>query len=275
MPVFIAKSTAKPYWRALTPWQEWLHWCGFLLAVAVVVWAWTWLNRETLWVFLWDSPKQAIDLIDRLWPPRWAYFETLWSPLLETLHIATLGTLLGIAMAAPLAILAARNTTPHKWLLRPIALFLIVFSRSVNAIIWALLLVILLGPGPLAGILAIAFRSVGFIGKLLYEALEELDPLPATALASTGASPAQRFIYAWWPQLFPAFIAISAFRWDINVRESAVLGLVGAGGIGLYLKAALDNVLWAEVGLIILLILCTVLLSELLSSLLRHRLRHA
>ena len=154
--------------------------------------------------------------------------------------IATIGTLLAIAMALPVAFLAARNTTPSRWLARPLALFIIVSSRSINSLIWALLLVSILGPGVLAGIIAIALRSIGFIAKLMYEAIEEIDALPVEAVTATGASGPQVLVYGIWPQILPAFAGVCVFRWDINIRESTVLGLVGAGGIGLNLQASLN-----------------------------------
>ena len=113
----------------------------------------------------------------------------------------------------------------------------IVASRSINSLIWALLLVSILGPGLLAGILAIAFRSIGFVGKLLYEAIEETDASQIEAVEATGAGRAQVLTYGYWPQVAPAFWGISVFRWDINIRESAVLGLVGSYlGIYFYLR---------------------------------------
>ena len=105
--------------------------------------------------------------------------------------MSTLGTALALMISFPLALLAARNTTPSVAVLRPIALFIIVASRSINALIWALLLVTVLGPGVLAGTVAIALRSVGFISKMLYEAMEESDQRPAEAIAATGAGKAQ------------------------------------------------------------------------------------
>ncbi|MFN3500217.1 MAG: PhnE/PtxC family ABC transporter permease, partial [Pannonibacter indicus] len=166
--------------------------------------------------------------------------------------------------------LAAHNTTPSRLLLRPFALFCIVSSRSINSLIWALLLVSILGPGLLAGILAIAFRSVGFIGKLLYEAIEETDQAQIEAITATGASQAQILNYGIVPQVLPAFYGISVFRWDINIRESAILGLVGAGGIGAQLQASLNVLAWPQVMLIILVILATVVVSEWVSARVRH-----
>jgi phosphonate transport system permease protein len=195
-------------------------------------------------------------------PPRWSYMDRLWQPLWDTINIATLGTLIAVVLATPLAFLAARNTTPSALVLRPIALFIIVASRSINALIWGLLLVAVLGPGVLAGIIAIALRSIGFIGKLLYEAIEEIDESQVDAIRATGASRAQVMSYGIWPQILPAFATISVFRWDINIRESTVLGLVGAGGLGLALESSLNTLAWPQVSLILLIILSTVVISE-------------
>jgi len=243
---------------------------GWLGLVALFVWCWNLMTERTLWIFVYDAPAAAADLANRAWPPRWSYMERLWQPLWDTINIATLGTLLGIVIAVPLAFLAASNTTPSRLILRPLALFCIVASRSINALIWALLLVSILGPGILAGILAIGFRSVGFIGKLLYEAIEETDTRQIEAISATGASQAQIFSYAIVPQVLPSFYGISVFRWDINIRESAILGLVGAGGIGSQLNASLNVLAWPQVTLIIIVILGTVLVSEWVSARVRH-----
>ena len=111
-------------------------------------------------------------------------------------------------------------------------------SRSVNSLVWALLFVAVFGPGPLAGTLAIAFRSIGFTGKLFAEAIEEAKPGSIEALTASGASKLAILLWGYWPQVSPAFWSIALFRWDINVRESAVLGLVGAGGVGVALDTA-------------------------------------
>jgi phosphonate transport system permease protein len=224
------------------------------------------MNKNTIWLFVEDAPRQAADLLSRAWPPRWSYLDKLWGPLWDTINIATLGTALGIALATPVAFLAARNTTPSATLLRPLALLIIVSSRSINSLIWALLLVAIIGPGLLAGIVAIALRSIGFIGKLLYEAIEEIDETQVEAVRATGASAWQVMDYAVWPQIAPAFAGISVFRWDINIRESTILGLVGAGGIGLQLQSSLGRLAWGEVTVIFIVILATVVVSEWVSA---------
>jgi phosphonate transport system permease protein len=217
-----------------------------------------------------DAPKQAADIGGRMFPPRLSYLPELMVPLWDTLNMATLGTLLGIVLAVPVAFLAARNTTPSVLFLRPVALFVIVASRSINSLIWALLLVAILGPGLLAGIIAIGLRSVGFIGKLLYEAIEETDASQIEAVTATGASRLQVLNYGIVPQVMPAFWGISVFRWDINIRESAILGLVGAGGLGLKLQSSLNVLAWPQVTMILIVILATVVLSEWVSARVRQ-----
>ncbi|MCL6607076.1 MAG: phosphonate ABC transporter, permease protein PhnE [Geminicoccaceae bacterium] len=268
MPFLCAEDRTS--WRHRTPRARLALWFGWLALVALTVFAWEVMNRETIWAFVADAPRQAADIASRMLPPRWSYLQELWWPLWETLNIATLGTMLALLIAVPVGFGAARNTTPSALLVRPAALLLIVASRSINSLIWGLLLVAIVGPGTLAGILAIALRSVGFIGKLLYEAIEEVDPAPVEAVTATGASRLQVLDYAIVPQVLPAFAGITVFRWDINIRESTVLGLVGGGGIGLELQASLNMLAWPQVSVILLVILATVLASEWVSAKVRH-----
>lgn len=263
-------SAGLPEWRRTTPRQDLVRWFGWLLLVALFVFCWQVMTRDTIWAFVLDAPKQAADIGSRMVPPRWSYLNELWRPVWDTLAIATLGTLLAILVAVPVAFMAARNTTPSALLVRPVALLIIVSSRSINSLIWALLLVTVLGPGVLAGIVAIGLRSIGFIAKLLYEAIEEIDVSQVEAIEATGASPAQAMDYGIVPQIMPAFAGISVFRWDINIRESSVVGLVGAGGIGLNLEASLSTLAWTQVSLLLLVILATVLVSEWVSAKVRH-----
>jgi phosphonate transport system permease protein len=324
MPVI--KTENGPVWLRRTPRASLRLWAAWFVFVALTVWCWQVMTKDTIWAFVYDAPQQAADIGSRMFPPRLSYIEKLLWPLWDTINMATLGTMLGVVIATPVAFLAARNTTPSLLIARPIALFIIVASRSINSLIWALLLVAVIGPGVFAGLLAIAFRSIGFCAKLLYEAIEEIDPtqveaitatgasrwqvmaygivpqiMPAfagiiaialrsigfvgkllyeaieeteltqiEAVQATGASGAQLLNYGYWPQIAPAFWGISVFRWDINIRESAVLGLVGAGGLGLQLQASLSVLAWPQVTTILLVILATVVFSEWVSAKVRH-----
>jgi len=253
-------------WRLRTRNESLAQWVGWLIGIAAFVWCWNRISAETTWFFVWDAPRIATDIVTRATPPRWSYMEKLWWPIWDTINIATLGTLIALVLAIPVAFLAARNTTPSALFIRPLALLIIVSTRSINSLIWALLLIAIIGPGVFAGVIAIAIRSIGFCAKLLYEAIEEIDASQVEAITATGASRWQVMAYGIVPQILPAFAGIAVFRWDINIRESTVLGLVGAGGIGLQLSASLNTLAWPQVSLILLVILLAVVISEWVSA---------
>jgi phosphonate transport system permease protein len=246
--------------------RAWFFW---LIGTLIFVFCWQIISGATRWEFVWDAPQQAIEFFGRMFPPRWGYINTLWGPLWDTFNIATLGTVLAVIIAFPLAFLAAQNTTPHP-IVRIIVLLIIVVSRSVNSLIWALLLVAILGPGVLAGIIAIMLRSIGFVGKLFYEAIEETSREPVEAISATGATQFQIFGYAYLPQVLPSLAGVSVFRWDINIRESTVIGLVGAGGIGINLSTSVNSLRWDQVSLIFGVIFLMVLFSEWVSAKVRR-----
>ena len=244
---------------------QWL-WLGGIAIAA----AWSVSALDIEWAFFADAHEQAADLIARMWPPRWSYLPRIVQPLIETLHIATLGTMIAVLFALPVAFLAARNTTLNQgtWL---IGRAMLVLSRSINTVIWGLVFVAIFGPGPVAGICAVAARSVGFIAKLVAEAIEEVDAGQIEAVESTGASTLQVYGVAILPQILPVLIGTSIYRWDINVRESSVLGFVGAGGIGLLLYASINQFAWSQAIVILIAILGIVIISEALSAYVRSR----
>ncbi len=227
---------------------------------------------NVIWEFLWDAPEQMLDMARRMFPPDYSYYGmAVHAALMETFHIATLGTLFALLAALPLSVLAAHNLTPHRGL-NLLAKTLLVASRSVNSLVWALLFVAVFGPGPLAGMVAIACRSVGFVGKLLGEALEEVPRGPIEALKAAGATQTSQILYGYWPAVKPAFWSIMLLRWDINVRESSVLGLVGAGGLGMVMNAAIDLFQWDRVAIILLTIFAVVVVGEIVITYFRRRL---
>lgn len=256
-------------WRRYTPRQKFARFALYFGIVAACV-----VSLRTVQVipeFLYDAHLQVADLLQRMWPIEWAYYPGgVHDALIETLHIATLGTLLAIAMALPLGVLAAHNIVPNT-ALNYFAKLLLVSSRSVNSLVWALLFVAIFGPGALAGTMAIAFRSIGFVGKLFGEALEESRPGPIEALKAAGAPWASVFLKGYWPQVVPAFWGIVLFRWDISVRESAVLGLVGAGGIGMAIDSAMNLFQWERVALMLVAIFAVVVVAELVVTFIRKR----
>ncbi|CUH41023.1 Phosphate-import permease protein PhnE [Jannaschia seosinensis] len=255
-------------WTRFTPRQRMMRFAVFALCAAAIAWALT--SIEVIWAWVWDAPIQMGDLFGRMVPPDPTNLGVILRVLWETVNIATIATALAVVIALPVAYLSAQNTTPNRatlWLGR----FILVSSRSINTIIWALLFVAIFGPGIVAGIVAIMFRSIGFVGKLLGEAIEEIDKRPVEALEATGASRFKVIAYAIVPQVMPTFWAVAILRWDINLRESTVLGLVGAGGIGIILQGAIDTFNWPEAATVLLAILALVIIGEIVSVFLRRR----
>jgi len=262
--------TSRRTWRRFTPAQRTGRFAIYLLLVVAIV-----MSLRTIEVipeFLYDAPDQVVDLLTRMWPIAWTYYPRgVHAALLETIHIASLGTLLALVLATPVGILAAHRLVP-LWPINWGARLILVASRSVNSLVWALIFVGIFGPGPLAGTLAIAFRSIGFVGKLVGEALDETHAGPIEALRAAGAPWRSVLSFGYWPQVKPAFWSIALFRFDINVRESAVLGLVGAGGIGMTLDAALNLFQWNRVALILVAMFAVVIAAEISVTQVRKRL---
>jgi phosphonate ABC transporter permease subunit PhnE len=256
-------------WQRFTLAQRVMRSVFYLLALVAIVWSLR--SIEIIPEFLYDAPQQTGDLFARMWPIDWAWYpKVVHGALIETLHTATLGTILAVIMASLVAVMVARNIT-RSVVLNSIGRFILVATRSVHAMIWALFFVAVFGPGALAGTMAIAMHSIGFTGKFLAEAIEEAKPGPIEALVAAGAPPLAVLLKGYWPQVKPAFLSISVFRWDINVRESAVLGLVGGGGLGMALDTALSNLYWDQVGLVLFVIFVVVMVAEIVTALTRSR----
>ncbi len=189
--------------------------------------------------------------------------------LWTTLKIATLGSLLAAILGAPLGFLAARNMhapPPLAWL----AKLTLNCSRSIHTLVFGLLLVGIIGLGPMAGILAIALHSMGTYGKLYAEAIETLDMRPIEAVRSTGATRAQVFLFAVWPALLPNFLSSHLYLWEYNIRDSTVLGLIGAGGLGLLVNEAVSLFQWGRLSTLLIAIVLMVVAFDALSRKIRQ-----
>ena len=188
--------------------------------------------------------------------------------LVESLTMTLTSTVVGVLISIPIGIGAARNIAP-VWLYT-ICRGIIAASRALQEIIVAIFFVALFGFGAFAGFLTLSFATIGFIGKLLAEDIEDIDETQAEAIRATGASWLQVINYAIQPQVMPRLIGLSVYRLDINFRESAVIGIVGAGGIGGTLNTALSRYEYDSAGAILIIIIAIVMLSEYLSSILRR-----
>ncbi len=195
--------------------------------------------------------------------------------MLETIEIALLGTLIAVVIAFPLSFLAARNIigiSPLGLTLYGIVRFTFNFLSAIPALVVALIFTVIVGVGPAAGVMALGFHSIGMVGRLFAEALENVDRGPIEALQATGAGWMQVVAFGVVPQIGPLFLAYSIYRWDINVRMSMILGFVGAGGIGVFLQSEINWFHYTLVSTAFILILVTVTLLDLGSSWIQRRL---
>ncbi|HLN39705.1 MAG TPA: phosphonate ABC transporter, permease protein PhnE [Xanthobacteraceae bacterium] len=211
------------------------------------------------------------DIIWRAMPPDFSKLPAAAWPTLQTLDIALFGTMVGIVIAVPLALLAAANMTPSRYAYYA-ARAIIGFTRAVPDLVWALLFVTAVGLGPFPGGLALGVHSVGMLGRLFAETIEQMDMAPIHALELTGARRIQVFSHGIIPTLLPSLLGISLYRLDENIRSSLVLGFVGAGGIGFQLLTAMNLFQYQEVSLLLIIIFVIVLGAERLSAALRERL---
>ena len=205
-------------------------------------------------------------------PPNFARWTHWMMPLRDTLAMSVAGTALTVLLSLPIALIAAPNTAPHG-LVGRVARTLLAAFRSVPEIILGILFVAAVGFGALPGVLALALHSTGMVGKFYAEAIEHVDPRPLEAATAAGASRFQVIWHAVLPQVLPQLADITIYRWEYHFRASAVLGIVGAGGIGFELMAALRLLKYDEVSAILLSILACVLVVDSLGASLRRKLK--
>jgi phosphonate transport system permease protein len=191
----------------------------------------------------------------------------IWRGMEESLTMTVTSTVVGVLISIPIGIGAARNVAPLP--VYAVCRTIIAVSRSFQEIIIAILFVAMFGFGPFAGFLTLSFATIGFLAKLLAEDIEDIDEAQAEAIRATGAGWWQVINYGIQPQVMPRLIGLSLYRLDINFRESAVIGIVGAGGIGATLNTAMDRYEYDTAGAILILIIVIVMLAEYSSSYVR------
>ncbi len=204
--------------------------------------------------------------------PNLAFFPAILEPLLETLLIAFWGTTMATLLAMPVAYLAARNVSPLYPATYLVGRAIIVLSRSVHELIFALIFVSALGLGPLPGIVALGCRSIGFLAKTTSGSIENVDRVPIEGMEATGANPISVFLFGIFPQIYPIVVGNVIFQLDINLRRASILGMVGAGGIGYVFSEQMQAYNWNNAGTVVLGIALMVILGELVSNRVRTRL---
>jgi len=239
-----------------------------LIAVAVY---WFAMDHAEVRVAEFASAGPAVaELIAKMFPPDWSYLPQLARPLIETLQIGIIATVIASVFAIPLGFLSSRNFSPHPIVYHAVRTVLTTF-RGISEIVWALLFVVAVGLGPFAGVIALVIFATGVIAKLLSEAIEAVDPGPLEAMAATGASRWRVFMYGAWPQVVPNFLSYALYYWDHNTRQAVVLGFVGAGGVGYTLLFNLNSYYFEKAIMALIVLIALIMVIDRVCLWLRSR----
>ncbi|MEX3624626.1 phosphonate ABC transporter, permease protein PhnE [Viridibacillus arvi] len=252
--------------------SRWKLWSVYIVLFLVYVWA---LSGVPLDGFKETAGQISKAIINGLFSPDWDYVylpegEDLLRGLLDTLAIAVLGTFVSAFLCVPFAFWAANNLSKGV-ILTQSGKFMLSFIRTFPELVMALIFIKVVGPGSFAGVLALGLHSIGMLGKLFAEEIENIDLGPTEALKATGANPIQMLWFAVVPQVIPGFISYTLYRFEINLRSASVLGIIGAGGIGTPLIFAIQSRNWNRVGIILLGIIVMVTIIDMISSSIRKR----
>lgn len=247
-----------------------VKWAFYLVFLLLVLWG--------LWVIRVDPVRLLRGI-----PEGWRMLTNMWPPdlttstkqaalrrgIFESIYMAMVASLVGIVLSIPVAFLAAENLAP-----RPVYYlnrFIIAVSRALHALVLGIIMVAAFGFGAFAGVVTLTIKTIGFFSKLLAEDIEDIDMGQVEAIRATGASWPTVMIYGVVPQVMPRFVGLAVYRWDINIRASTILGIVGAGGIGATLTTAFDNFEYDFAAAILISIMVIVLGAEAVSAYIRGR----
>ncbi|MDP9895481.1 phosphonate transport system permease protein [Variovorax boronicumulans] len=256
--LLVAKSGGNPGW--------WKYALVGLAALGVMWWAA--IGSQVSFSELAKGMPWIADFLGRMLPPNWEFMQRLVKPAIETVQIALWGTLLSVILAVPLCFFAARNISPNLAVFHAMRQVLNI-TRGINEIILALIFVAAVGLGPFPGVLALALHGAGMLGKFFAESIEEIDQGPLEALRATGAGPIQTIIFGVIPQVVTAWIGVIVYRFETNLRQATVLGMVGAGGIGFELVGSMKLFQYQDTATCILVIVVMVMTADYLSTKLR------
>jgi phosphonate transport system permease protein len=208
--------------------------------------------------------------LGRFFPPNLGEIPGLLSPTLDTLLMAFFATVIIAVLVPPIVWLSAANISPNRFTVL-LGRAIVIGSRSIHELVWGLLFVIAVGLGPLAGILALGVRGIGFVTKIVAEEVEDIDQKPIEALRAAGAGPLKVLILAVIPQILPVYIGTLIFQFELDLRRAAVIGVVGAGGLGLAFHQAMMQYKWADAMAIVVILVFLVSGGEIVSRQLRKR----
>lgn len=238
---------------------------GWGLFLAIITWAWG--GAEMNPALLWNDAGNMAIFAKGFFPPNFHDWPTFLHEMIVTVQIAIWGTVLAVVCAVPFGVLSADNVAPW-WVCQPVRR-LMDAARAINEMVFAMLFVVAVGLGPFAGVLALWVHTTGILAKLFSEAVEAIDPRPVEGIRATGANKIEEVIYGIIPQVLPLWVSYSLYRFESNVRSATVVGIVGAGGIGVLLWEYIRGFYYAETAAVMIIIVVSVTLLDLLSQRLR------
>ena len=235
--------------------------------VFAIILMWAWEGAEIRPLALIRDAGNMREYAAGFFPPDFHFWDLFLEEMLVTVQIAIWGTVLAVVFAIPFGVLSAENVAP-VWIYWPVRR-LMDATRAINELVFAMLFVVAVGLGPFAGVLALFVHTTGVLAKLFSEAVEAIDPRPVEGIRATGASRVQEVIFGIIPQVLPLWISFSLYRFESNVRSATVVGLVGAGGIGVLLWEYIRGFYYGETAAVMVVIIVTVSLLDMLSQRLR------
>jgi phosphonate transport system permease protein len=253
--------------RAALEQPGWLYYAAWALALGTLAWAWRGAEIRPLDLIR-DSANIGTYTRD-FFPPDFSDWRIYVREMIITLHIAVWGTLLAVIAAVPLGLLASANVAP-PWIHQPVRRLMDAF-RAINEMVFAMLFIVAVGLGPFAGVLALAVHTTGTLAKLFSEAVEAIDPRPVEGIRATGAHRLVEVVYGVLPQVLPLWVSFALYRFESNVRSASVVGMVGAGGIGVVLFEVIRGFQYAQTCAVLIILIVSVSAIDLVSARLRRR----
>jgi len=236
-------------------------------AVAIVILSWAWRGAEVRPLDLWADSGNMVKYAREFFPPNFKEWKLYVSEMIVTLQIAIWGTFLAILCAVPLGLLCASNIV-KPWVYQPLRRCMDAL-RAINEMVFAMLFIVAVGLGPFAGVMAIFVHTTGTLAKLFSEAVETIDPKPVEGIRATGSHSMAEIVFGILPQVMPLWISYALYRFESNVRSASVVGMVGAGGIGVILYEVIRGFQYAQACAVLIILVFTVTLIDITSSYLR------
>jgi phosphonate transport system permease protein len=237
---------------------------GLLLVTLI----WAWEGADIRPMALWRDSANMATFAKDFFPPDFHDWRIYLHEMVITIHIALWGTVLAVVCAIPLGLLCSQNLAP-AWVYQPIRR-LMDACRAINEMVFAMLFIVAVGLGPFAGVMALWIHTTGVLAKLFAEAVEAIDPRPVEGVRATGAHPFEEIVYGVIPQVLPLWISYSLYRLESNVRSASVVGMVGAGGIGVILHEVIRGFEYAQTSAVLLIIIASVTLIDVVSARIRR-----